>query len=255
MIILLKKILKFLLPIICLGFIWQLYSLFITKNISLLPTPITVFSTLWILITDVNIFFDISVSMYRLMAGIILGSIFGILLGLATGYNKGISNFFSPILLTFRQFPSVAIVPFMIVWFGIDDLSKVFSTAFATFFPVWLGAHTGVRNIPDIYLKNARQFTSDKIKIFSKVIFPGSLSFIISGIRTSIAVAFTMIFVSELAGASRGLGYQMSIAQLSYRMDKMIAILFIFGVLGVSTDYLFLKLTQIFFPWIKYTNK
>jgi ABC-type nitrate/sulfonate/bicarbonate transport system permease component len=76
-----------------------------------------------------------------------------------------------------------------------------------------------------------------------------------SGIRTSISVAFVMIFVSELAGASSGLGYQMSVSQLSYRMDQMMAILFIFGIIGALTDFLFVNLTKITFPWIKNLNK
>jgi ABC-type nitrate/sulfonate/bicarbonate transport system permease component len=250
-----KDILRFSVPIILLLVVWELYSRYLTINSNLFPPPSIVFYTLFKLLKEGVIFNDILISLYRLFLGLILGSFVGILTGLLTGTYKNLSAIFSPIAQTFKQFPPVAIVPFMIVWFGIDDFSKIISIAFAVFFPVWMNTHTGVTHIPDIFVLSAKQFTSSRLILFKKIIFPGSLPFIMSGLRTSISVAFVMIFVSELAGASSGLGYQMSVSQLSYRMDQMMAILFIFGIIGALTDFLFVNLTKITFPWIKNLNK
>lgn len=85
--------------------------------------------------------------------------------------------------------------------------------------------------------------------------FPAALPFIVAGVRTGIAIAFVMVFVSELSGASSGLGYRISITQLSYRIDQMIAALFVLGLLGAITDQLFVFGTRKIFPWIKISSK
>jgi NitT/TauT family transport system permease protein len=90
-------------------------------------------------------------------------------------------------------------------------------------------------------------------KKWFKVILPASLPFIFAGIRTGIAIAFIMVFVSELAGASVGIGYSISISHLNYRIDRMIAGLILLGFLGAITDYIFVKLIRRIFPWMEKT--
>ena len=96
----------------------------------------------------------------------------------------------------------------------------------------------------------ARLLTHSALKKLFRVILLASLPFIVSGIRIGIAMAYIMVFVSELAGASSGIGYLISVSHLAYRIDKMIAGLILLGFFGAFTDFIFIKITRGLFPWI-----
>jgi ABC-type nitrate/sulfonate/bicarbonate transport system permease component len=206
------------------------------------------------MITAGTLFSDLRDSLWRLLAGLLVGSAVGIFIGLLTGRIKLFTIALSPIIQILRPLPAVAIIPLVIVWFGIDEGAKIFSISFAVFFPVWINTHIGARQIPRAFLWGAKLLTTSSTKIFREVVFPAALPFTIAGIRTGIAIAFIMVFVSELAGASSGLGYRISITHLAYRIDEMIAALAVLGALGAIADQLFVFATHKFFPWIKLSS-
>ncbi len=246
-----KGFLGFILPLLFVTALWETASRTGMVPHALFPPPSSVLAALWDMILNRTIFFDLYESGWRLTVGLIIGSFVGIFLGILTGRLAWIDRGITPIIQALRPLPPVAIIPLVIVWFGIDNGAKIFSIAFAVFFPVWISAHVGAKQIPKIFLWSAGLLTTSKWKTMRHVIFPASLPFIIAGIRTAIAIAFVMVFVSELSGASSGLGYRISVASLSYRMDQMIAALFILGALGAMTDYLFIVVTQKLFPWLR----
>jgi ABC-type nitrate/sulfonate/bicarbonate transport system permease component len=247
-----KKALWFILPIVFVGLLWELISRTSLVNPFLFPPPSKVISALWEMIKSGDLFADIRDSLWRLILGLLSGSVIGVVFGLITGRIKRFASLFVPIIQILRPLPPVAIIPLVIVWFGIDNGAKIFSIAFAVFFPVWINTYVGAQQIPQIFIWSAELLTKSTIKIFHKVILPATLPFIVTGIRTGIAVSFIMIYVSELAGASSGLGYRISIAQLSYRIDEMIATLIVLGALGAILDQIFVRLTRRIFPWVNY---
>lgn len=244
-----KKLLWFISPIVFL-ILWEILSRSGLVSIALFPPPSTVAIALWQMIISGTLFSDLTDSLWRLITGLFLGSLFGIAIGLSTGRNKVLEKIFSPIIQILRPLPPVAIIPLVIVWFGIDNGAKIFSIAFAVFFPVWLNTHTGARRVAREFLWSAQILSSSSLKIFHSVIFPSSIPFIIVGIRTAIAIGFIMVFVSELSGSSGGLGYRISITSLAYRIDEMMAALIILGLLGAITDHVFVYTTNKMFPWI-----
>ena len=249
-----KRFLWFIFPIaVSLG-LWEVISRSGFVSPALFPPPSKVAAALWGMITAGTLFTDLRDSLWRLLAGLLIGSFFGVIFGLATGRIKSLATALSPIIQILRPLPPVAIIPLVIVWFGIDDSAKIFSIAFSVFFPVWINTHIGARQIPRAFLWSAKLLTRSSVKIFREVVFPAALPFTIAGIRTGIAVAFIMVFVSELAGASSGLGYRISITHLAYRIDEMIAALIVLGALGAIADQLFVFATHKFFPWIKFSS-
>jgi len=228
---------------------WEVASRSLTATIALFPPPSQVVLSLVRFATDGTLFLDLGGSLWRLAAGLSIGACVGVVTGLATGRVKAVRAFLSPIIQALRPLPPVAIIPLVIVWFGIGDGAKIFSIAFAVFFPVWINAHIGVTQISKTFLWSAALLTRSRIKIFRKVIFPAALPFIVTGIRTGIAIGFVMVFVSELAGASSGLGYRISVSQLAYRIDDMMAALVVLGFLGALTDAVFTFLVRKKFPW------
>ncbi len=224
-------------------------------HISLFPPPTTVLFAINEMMLSGELVRDFQASVGRVILGFVFGGIAGVVFGLLTGRVQAINNYLTPLVQIFRPLPPVAIIPLVIVWFGIGELSKVFSIAFAVFFPVWINSHIGAKEVPQVFIWGARTLGIKGWHIISKVIFPGALPFIIAGLRSGVAIAFVMVFVSELAGASSGIGYQISVSHLAYRIDRMIGALFILGFMGAVSDFLLIKLTQIFFPWLKLIKK
>lgn len=221
-------------------------------HISLFPPPTKVAAAFGEMARSGELFRDIGASLWRALLGFGIGSAVGILVGLVTGRIEWLNNYASPLIQLFRPLPPVAIIPLVIVWFGIGEVSKVFSIAFAVFFPTWINAHIGARDIPQSFLWSARTLRVKGVHVLWKVIFPSALPFITAGLRTGVAMAFVMVFVSELAGASAGIGYQISVSHLAYRVDRMIAALVLLAVFGASADWLLTRALWSVFPWLKY---
>jgi ABC-type nitrate/sulfonate/bicarbonate transport system permease component len=173
---------------------------------------------------------------------------------LVTGRMRAVADSVSPLIQMFRPLPPVAIVPLIIVWFGIGEMAKVLSIGFAVFFPIWLNTHVGAQHVSTKMIWSASTLTSSKLTMFQKVIFPASLPFIVTGLRQGISLAFVMVFVSELAGASEGIGYQIASTHLAYRIDRMIAALAVLGGSGAAADALFAFCMFWIFPWLRFSQ-
>jgi len=143
----------------------------------------------------------------------------------------------------------------MIIWFGITDSSKIIAIALAVFFPVWISVLVGAKQIPADYSRAAQLLAKSRKKRLLKVTLPATIPFIISGVRIGIAIALIMVFVAELSGASEGLGYFIANAQITYRIDNLLAGLIVLGLLAALTDFAFLQATKRIFPWIELNEK
>lgn len=230
--------------------VWEGISRSGVINPLLFPPPSKVVAALWLMIRNGTLITDSFVSIWRVLAGVGIGTAAGTAMGLLTGRLALLDRIASPAIHLLRPLPPVAIIPLVIVWFGIGDAGKVFSISLAVFFPVWLSAHIGSRNIAREYVWSAALLTKSSLAVFTRVIFPAALPFIVAGIRTGIATAFVMVFVSELAGAQSGLGYRISVTQLAYRVDQMMAGLVMLALLNAAFDSAFTTAVRRVFPWI-----
>lgn len=246
-----KQIIRASLSIVVFLVAWEIIARIGFIHISLFPPPTRVALAFLEMARSGELMRDVQASLWRAFVGLALGSLVGVFLGLVTGRIEKINNYLSPLIQLFRPLPPVAIIPLVIVWFGIGETSKLFSIAFAVFFPVWINTHVGAREIPRTFIWSAQTLRVSRLELFWKVIFPGALPFIVAGFRTGIAIAFVMVFVSELAGASAGIGYQISVSHLAYRVDRMIAALILLGLFGASADFILTRFLWFLFPWLK----
>ena len=244
----------YILPVLTILVIWEIISRQGPVNQALFPPPSTVATAWYHLLANGTLFWDIRDSLWRLLCGLMIGSSSAILIGLFTGRMRVINQIISPLIQILRPLPAVAIIPLVIVWMGIDDGAKIFTIAYGTFFTVWISTHLGVQQVPEIYLWTARLFHISAIQLFTKVILPASFPFIVTGIRTGAAIAYAMVFVSELAGASSGIGYRISVAHSIFRIDEMMAALVTLGVMGAITDQLIKLGATKLMPWQKNTT-
>jgi NitT/TauT family transport system permease protein/sulfonate transport system permease protein len=231
--------------------IWEGVSRSGIVNRALFPPPTAVFRALVEMAESGELARDLQASIWRALVGFLAGSVAGIAAGLLTGRFSTLDAYVSPILQIFRPLPPVAIIPIIIIWFGIGEVSKVFSIAFAVFFPVWINTDLGARRVPHSFLWSAYTLGCYYPGLAWRVILPAAFPYIVGGLRVGIALAFVMVYVSELSGASAGIGYQISVSYLAYRVDRMLAAIAVLGALGFLSDLLMVKFLQNRFPWLK----
>lgn len=193
---------------------------------------------------------DVVTSYGRMLSGFALGATTGIALGLATGRSHRIDVVVSPVLQALRPLPPVAIIPLVIAWLGIGTSAKVFSTAFAVLFPVWISTHIGASTVSHEFIWGARVLGASQARTLFLVVLPAALPSMLAGLRTGISTAFVMVYVAELAGASSGLGYRIAVAHLAYRIDLMMAALATLAAAGALADSAFAGLVRLLVPWL-----
>ena len=243
------------LPVIAFMLLWEFTSRMEVVNPRLFPAPTIVFSALVEWVRSGELWRDVTASYWRMFVGYLFGGVLGVMLGMITGRNRLINRSLSSLIQLFRPLPPVAIIPLIIVWLGIGDTAKIFSIAFAVFFPVWINTHLGASSVAPIYLWSAQTLCQSKVKIALRVLFPAVLPSIVAGLRTAIATAFIMVYVAEIAGASSGIGYRISVMHLAYRIDKMMAALLILALAGALADFLFAQAIRRAFPWTTLERK
>jgi ABC-type nitrate/sulfonate/bicarbonate transport system permease component len=243
------------LPVVAFILLWEFVSRMEVVNPRLFPAPTIVWSGLVEWLRSGELWRDVKASYWRMLVGYFSGGVIGVTLGMITGRNRLINRNLSPLIQLFRPMPPVAIIPLIIVWLGIGDTAKIFSIAFAVFFPVWINTHLGASSVAPIYLWSAQTLCESKFKIALRVLFPAVLPSIVAGLRTAIATAFIMVYVAEIAGASSGIGYQISVTHLAYRIDKMMAALLVLALAGALADFLFAQAIRRAFPWTTLERK
>ena len=194
---------------------------------------------------------DCAASLWRALVGYMIGASAGLAVGILTGRSASVAILTRPVVQALRPLPPVAIVPLIIVWLGIGNAAKLFAIAFATFFPVWVATDIGARTVPDAYLWSARLLGASRLRMFLAIVLPSAMTVAVGGLRTAVSLAFVMVFVSELAGASDGIGYQIATSHLAYRIDRMMAALAALALLGVVTDAALSRGIQVVMPWTR----
>lgn len=237
--------------VLVVGIAWEALARSGAVPVALFPPPSRVVPALLEFARSGELVRDVGASVWRVVVGCLLGSLVGVVTGLATGRWRRLDAYLSPLIQLLRPLPPVAIVPLVIVWFGIGDTAKLFSIAFAVFFPVWVGAYVGARTVPQIYLWSAQILGVRGWPALLRVVLPASLPTLSAALRTGVGVAFVMAFVAELAGASSGLGYQIAVSHLSYRIDRMMAALAVLAVIGAVADLALASALRALCPWLK----
>jgi ABC-type nitrate/sulfonate/bicarbonate transport system permease component len=219
--------------------IWEIFSRFIATNMKIFPPPSIVGQELWRMVESGMLVEDMWASVKRSLAGFALGSTIAIVIGLLTGRIPFIRALLEPVIQLFRPIPSIAFVPLSLFWFGLGESSKVFLITYGVFFPVWLNTHVGVSTVDPVLIRAARSLGCEGRRLFTRVILPASIPFVVAGLRVGIAVAFIVLVAAEMLGASAGVGFRIGQSHEVYRADRMMVGLLTLGVMGGLADSLF----------------
>ncbi len=216
---------------------------------TLLPTPSEIWKATVASIRRGTLQRNTCISLLRVLEGYLLGSALGILLGISMGLSGFFRKSMSILTGVLRPIPIIAWVPILILFLGIDEMSKVVVIAIGTFWPVLTNVMYGVRDVDVKFLEVSRLFVKSRREIICHVVIPAALPSIFSGLRTAIGIAWISVVGAELIASSSGLGFMISYARELSRADNMFSGVMIIGVIGWLINVLIGKLEKILLKW------
>jgi NitT/TauT family transport system permease protein/sulfonate transport system permease protein len=230
--------------------LWEAAPTVITRlNPALFPPPSKVVQSLIPLIVSGELWTHIVASVARASAGFTFGVLVGVVVGVSSARVKWFNALTEPIIHGFRAVPALAIVPIVVLWFGIGEPPKIALIAWGAFFPVWIMTFVGVRDVNAIFLKSAASLGASRRDLLFLVILPAAAPFILTGIRQAIAVSLVVLVAAELSGSLSGIAYLTSLGNQLFHVEWTFIGIALLGALGFSADRLFVFLTRKAFPW------
>ena len=208
------------------------------------------------LVTVARAFVDLTLSgillhhtfdtLLRLFAGFFLAAVVGVTLGILMGRSRRAEDIILPLVSIGAPIPGLAYAPLFLLWFGLGNKSTVLLVAFVSAFSVIFNTGTGVKAVKEVWVRSAQAMGADDRRLFVKVILPGALPYILTGLRLGLAQAWRILVgVEMLAAVPWGLGWMIFGAREFLNTDVMLAGVFVIGVLGLALEKLvFQKLEQ-----------
>ncbi|OXS74732.1 ABC transporter permease [Domibacillus enclensis] len=229
--------------------IWQFLSQSGLIDARFFPPPTAIVSTFAQLLASGELFYHINSSLFRIVAGFLLGVIPGILIGLCMGLYAPVRHFLSPLIMALMPIPTLALLPIILIIFGIGEGSKVVTIAGSVFFPVVINTVAGVVSIDSIYLDVAKNYGASKKDFFLKIAFPGSLPVMLEGIQMGQAIALLTIVAAEMMGARSGIGYMIWTSYSAFLLKEMFVGLILISFFGYLFSLLLRGLQRKLLPW------
>jgi NitT/TauT family transport system permease protein len=225
------KVLSPVLFTIALFVLWEMVCRVLSIPLTILPAPSDVFGALWQYRAPIadNSF----VTLWTTLAGFLLATVFGLVLGIAVGWHRAIYAGIYPVLIGFNSIPKVAVVPVLILWFGIGEVPAVLTAFLISFFPIVVNVATGLATTEPELEDVLRALGASKLDVMRKVGIPRSLPYFFGSLKVAITLAFVGAVVSETVGANKGIGKLMLDAQAAFQVPIVFAGLLVLAVLGI----------------------
>lgn len=198
------------------------------------------------LVASGEIWTHVGISLYRSLTGLAIGATLGIAAGLLSGVFRPVATFVQPLVSLTNPVPKIALIPVLLTWFGVTDLSKIVLITIGCFYPSFLASYGGVRGVPTIWIWAARNMGAGPARILLRVVLPAALPQILSGLRISTAISFLLMFGSEAIGIAHraGLGFLVVLAQSGGNYVLMLAAIVTIGALGFTADRLLVAFSR-----------
>ena len=229
--------------------IWQVVGTFFEVPKTVLPTPLDILQTFQALIVSGELANHLQISLTRAVIGFLIGSGLGLMCGAIAGLSNITEQYVDPTLQMLRTIPHLALTPLFILWFGLGEVSKVLLIGLGAFFPIYVNTLLGIRGVDKKLFDVTRILEFSRVKQITKLILPAALPNILLGIRLSLGAAWLGLVVSELMGASEGIGYLIMDARQFSRTDIVFVGIIFFAVGGKLGDSLVRVLESKLLKW------
>jgi NitT/TauT family transport system permease protein len=218
--------------VIAMFLLWELACRALKVPLAILPAPSDVFAALWQYRKPIA---DNSyVTLWTTLAGFFMATVFGMGLGIVIGWHRAIYAGIYPVLIGFNSVPKVAVVPVLILWFGLGEIPATITAFLISFFPIVVNVATGLATTEPELEDVLRALGASKLDIMRKVGIPRSLPYFFGSLKVAITLAFVGSVVSETVGANKGIGKLMLDAQAAFQVPIVFAGLLVLAVLGIA---------------------
>ena len=233
--------------------LWWLASHFRWVPPLFLPTPETVFTRLYESalgeLTDAPLAEHFGWSIFRVFSAFVAACVTAIPIGIAMGVSRIARGVFDPPIEFYRPLPPLAYLPLIVIWFGIDEMSKVLLIYLACFAPLAMSARAGVRSVPQEQIHAAYSMGASKWQVIRHVIVPAAMPEILTAMRIAIGFGWTTLVAAEMVAATRGLGQMVLNASNFLRTDIVIMGIVVIGAVAYAFDLLMRYVERLVVPW------
>ncbi|MBH8562842.1 aliphatic sulfonate ABC transporter permease SsuC [Nostoc sp. CENA67] len=243
-----EKIIPWIVPVLVLT-LWEISSRAGLLSSRILPAPSGVIFTAYKLASTGELFQHIAISAGRAISGFIVGGSIGFSLGLLNGFSRLAEKLLDSSLQMLRTIPNLALIPLVILWFGIGDQARLFLVSMGVFFPLYLNTFHGIRSVDPGLIEMGKVYGLKTPQLLWQIIFPGALSSILVGVRFSLGIMWLTLIVAETIAADSGLGYMAMNAREFMQTDVVVLSIVIYALLGKLADAIARGLEAKFLAW------
>ena len=229
--------------------VWQLAVGAGWLSTRILPAPSAVFAAAVALFQSGEIWTHLAISGWRAGIGFAIGGGIGLLLGLISGLSRWGERLLDTSVQMIRNVPHLALIPLVILWFGIDESAKIFLVALGTLFPIYLNTYHGIKNADPALVEMARSYGLSGTRLFWQVILPGALPSILVGVRFALGLMWLTLIVAETISASSGIGYLAMNAREFLQTDVVVLAIVLYAILGKLADLAARGLERMWLRW------
>lgn len=229
--------------------LWHLASVSGALPAEVLAGPATVIGTAARLIETGELPDAMTTSLQRVLLGVLIGGSIGTALAVISGLFRLGEDLVDAPMQMLRTVPNVALIPLLIIWFGIGEPTKIALIALGTAFPLYLNVYAGIRNVDQTLIEAARTLGLNRVGLIGQVILPGALPSALVGLRYSLGLAWIALVFGEQINATAGLGYLMANAREFFQTDVIVVCLVVYAVLGLAVDFFVRALERSLLGW------
>ncbi len=220
-------------------------------NRALFPAPSVIGATILDLLRNGDVAGPLGSTLALFLAGFLIASLTGAVLGLAMGSSRTISNLLTPLVEAIRPLPKAALLPVLILFLGLGAPMKITAVALASSFPVLINTIQGVRGVDATLVATGRTFGRSRLAIMLQIVLPACVPYILTGMRVALALALLMTILAEMLAGTGGLGALVLENQRAFRIRQMYAWLVILALLGLVINTAMLLAERRFAPWLE----
>lgn len=236
-------------PFICLIVVWMLVYASGWISPALLPSPLEVLQTFWTHLTEGDLLVNMGMSIQRVVGGLLLGMLMAVPIGFLIGWYKPIRRFVDPLVNFFRALPPIALIPLVIVYFGIGEMAKIAILFYASFFAAVIVMYEGMNQISPVYIRVAKTLGATDMEIFLKVMVPMTVPHMLTALRVALGVAWATLVAAELVAAQEGLGAMIQNASAFFDLRAIYVGIICIGAIALLMDVAIRKLSNRLISW------
>ena len=216
---------------------------------SLVPSPEQVLITFWVQLTEFGLLRNIAASVMRVVVGLTVAVLLAIPVGFALGWYRPVARFLDPLISFFRALPPIALIPLVIVYFGIGEFAKLIVLFYAGFFASVIVIYEGISQISPIYVRVAKTLGATDGEIFRHVIVPLAVPHILTAMRVALGICWGTLVASELIAAQVGLGAMIQNAGSYFKFDEIYVGIICIGAFALAMDFTLRAATRRLVSW------